>query len=367
MRILHVITALNRGGAENHLADLVRGQLAAGHRVSIAYLKGDGWWAETLRASGADISDLGLRRWIDPLALLRLVAAVRRFQPEVVHGHLTPAEPYAWAARCLAARRAAFVVSKHNDDPCGLERGYRPVTRRITTRARRVIAISAAVARFLPPLGVDAGRIRVVRYGLDGAIWGQPNQTAIANLREEWGGTVVIGCVARLVPQKAHEVLLAGFARAATPAWRLVLVGSGPLESALRTEAQRLGIAGQLVWAGQRSDMTEVMGSFDALALTSIYEGFGLVLLEAMAAGRPVVASAVSAIPEIVGDDGVAGVLVPPRDPDALAGALRRVVDPAVAAAMGAAGRRRVAEAFSLGTMVAATDAVYAEALSCAG
>lgn len=365
--ILHVITALNRGGAENHLADLVRGQLAAGHRVGVAYLKGDGWWTETLRAAGADITDLGMRRWLDPLALLRLVTAVRRFQPEVVHGHLTPAEPYAWMARCLAARRAAFVVSKHNDDPCGLERGYRPVTRRVTTRARRVIAISAAVARFLPPLGVDSGRIRVIRYGLDVAAWVRPDPAAVARLRTEWGGTVVIGCVARLVPQKAHEVLLAGFARAATPAWRLVLVGSGPLECVLRAEAQRLGIAAQVVWAGQRSDMAEVMGSFDALALTSIYEGLGLVLLEAMAAGRPVVASAVSAIPEIVGDDGAAGVLVPPRDPAALAGALRRVIDPAVAAVMGPAGRRRVAEHFSLASMVAATDAVYAEALACAG
>lgn len=367
MRILHVITALNRGGAENHLADLVRGQLAAGHRVGVAYLKGDGWWAESLRTAGADIVELGMRWWLDPRVLRRLIAAVRRFRPEVVHGHLTPAEPYAWAAHAFAAHHAVFVVSKHNDDPCGLERGYRPVTRCVTTRADRVIAISAAVARFLPPLGVDAGRIHVVHYGLDAAVWMQPDRSAVARLRAQWGGTVVIGCVARLVPQKALDILLAGFARAATAEWRLVLVGSGPLEGSLRAEAQRLGIAAQTVWAGQRSDMPEVMGSFDALALTSIYEGLGLVLLEAMAAGRPVVASAVSAIPEIVGDDGAAGILVPPRDPEALAGALRRVIDPAVAAAMGAAGRRRVAERFSLANMVAATDAAYAKALTCAG
>jgi glycosyltransferase involved in cell wall biosynthesis len=364
--ILHIITALNRGGAENHLADLVHGQLAAGHRVGVAYLKGDGWWAEALRRAGAEVVALGMRRWIDPLALARLVSATRAFRPTVIHGHLTPAEPYAWAVHALAGRGAALVISKHNDDPFGYERGYGPVTRRFTTHARRVIAISDAVARFLPPLGVDPSRIRVIHYGLDGDRWRRPDSSAVAQLRASWGGEVIIGCVARLVPQKAHDVLFAGFARAARPSWRLVLVGSGPLEAGLRAEAERIGIGPQVVWAGQRSDMAEVMGAFDAFALTSIYEGLGLVLLEAMAAARPVVASAVSAIPEIVGDDGAAGVLVPPRDPEALAAALRRITDPATAAAMGAAGQLRVARRFSLAKMVAATDAAYTEALACA-
>lgn len=367
-RILHVITSLERGGAENHLVELMRGQLAAGHRVAVASLKGDGWWGAELRRDGIAVSDLGLRRWLDPLALFRLVRAVRAFRPDVVHGHLPPAEPYAWAARRLGAPTAALVISKHNDDPFGIERGYGLITRRITSRAERMIAISDAVGRFVVPLGVDPRRIRVVHYGLDGVRWAAPDRASVAALRSAWSGdapdAVVVGCVARLVPQKAHDVLLTGFARAAGPAWRLVLVGSGPLEGELRALAGRLGIAERVIWAGQRSDMAEVMNAFDLFALTSIYEGLGLVLLEAMAAGRPVVASAVSAIPEIVGADGAAGLLVPPRDPDAVAAALRRLADPATAAACSAAGRARVRSRFSVAAMVAATDDVYHQALA---
>jgi glycosyltransferase involved in cell wall biosynthesis len=360
--VCHVITALERGGAENHLVELARAQRAAGLDVSIASLKGDGWWGARLRAEGLRIDDLGWRGWRDPRPIARLVRLLRRHRPDIVHGHLLGAEPAAVIAHAIAAPRAALVITRHNDDPLGLERGLGPVTRLLTRRARRVIAISDAVAADLARRGIARDRIDVIRYGIDPQPWMQPDRAAATALRAAWGGRVVVGCIARLVPQKAHEVLLEAFARASAPDWRLVLVGSGPREAELRALAEHLGIAARTVWAGQRSDMPEIVHACDVLALSSVYEGLGLVLLEAMAAARPVVASRVSAIPEIVGPD--AGLLVPPRDPDALAAALARAADPAVAAACGAAGRARVLRDFTVEAMRAATAAVYRAALA---
>ena len=140
---------------------------------------------------------------------------------------------------------------------------------------------------------------------------------------------------------------------------RLVIVGVGPLMEELRQLADELGIASHVEWAGFREDIAAVMAGFDIFALTSLYEGLGLVLLEAMAAGVAVAATRVGAIPEVV-VDGETGLLVEAGKPAELAAAFQKLSDGTVRARMGEAGRRRVIEHFTLERMWKETDELYA-------
>ncbi|MFL5538547.1 MAG: glycosyltransferase, partial [Longimicrobiaceae bacterium] len=374
MRVLHLITTIDRGGAENHLVDLVRVQRAAGLEVTVAWLKGGGYWAAELRRLGARVAPLGMRFYGDPRALLRLRAALREARPALVHAHLPPAELYARAAlRGSVLGSLPLVISKHNDTDFVQRTRWSalPLARWAGRRAGAIIAISEAVrARVLGErLAAAADRVVTIHYGLDPAPFAARDEDAVRRLREAWGvppGAVLFGTAARMVPQKSLHTLLEGYARLRRDhpgaGARLALVGTGPLEPALRAQAAALGIGHECVWAGFREDIPTVMQALDVFALTSLWEGLGLVLLEAMAAGRPAVASRVSAIPEIV-EDGRTGTLFPVGDADALAAALAGFLDPERRRACGEAGRRRAA-LFSVARMAEATLEVYRRVLA---
>jgi len=369
MRILHVITTINRGGAESHLVELATGQAARGHAVAIAYLKGDGYWTERLRQAGIHVARLRLSRYGDLRPLLRLRRLLREWRPDLVHAHLPPAELYARLALLGSGRRPPLVISKHNDEPFYYWPALEGLGRWVARRARRMIVISDAVRAYMRDrLGISDALMRTVHYGIDPRPYDAVDPQASERLRAAWGaepGDLVIGTVARLVPQKALHVLLTAFARFAATAQcrsRLVLVGNGPLLGELQALAHQLGIGDAVVWAGFRDDIPTVMAAFDVFALTSIYEGFGLVLLEAMAAGRPVVATAVSAIPEVVAD-GETGLLCAVGDANAIAAAFRRLEDAALRGRLGEAGRARAREVFALDRMTDATLAIYRDCL----
>lgn len=369
MRILHVITTIERGGAENHLADLARAQAEEGHTVAVAYLKRPPYWQPAFTAAGIEVVALGMRRYGDPRPAYRLRRAIMRFRPDVVHGHMPPAELYARVA-LLGLPQIPFVISKHNDEPFYSGRYADTLGRWVARRAARIIAISSAVNTYTLARGFrPAAQIVTVPYGIATSPYRDVDPITTAALRASWKvptDALLFGTVARFVPQKSLHDLLQGFAlyrnqigRAA----RVVLVGRGPLEAELRALAERLGIADEVVWGGFREDIPTVMRALDVFVLTSIYEGLGLVLLEAMAAGKPVVATRVSAIPEVV-SDGVTGLLVPARDPAVLAEALARMNGEGVRENMGQAGRARVEADFDLEVMVTRTQNVYTESIA---
>ncbi|HEY9721458.1 MAG TPA: glycosyltransferase [Oscillatoriaceae cyanobacterium] len=366
MRILHVITSINRGGAENHLVELVRGQRAGGHQVAVAYLKGDGYWHGLLESLGCEVKALGLRFYGDlrPLVVLRLL--IKSFAPEVLHAHMPPAELYTALAR-QGLVSTPMVISKHNDEPFYRGPGERWLTEWVARQASSVVAISGAVNRyFAGAYRTVAPKLRTIHYGIEAQAFAQVDTAAVAALRAEWGVTsheVLIGTVARLAPHKALHVLIDGFARFLRDGGaeaRLVLVGRGPLEASLRELCERHRLGDRVVFAGYREDVPTCMHAFDVFALSSIYEGFGLVLIEAMAAGKPVIATAVSAIPEIVVPDET-GVLVPSADDQAFAQAIAKLSDAAMRERLGRKGRQRVMEHFDQGPMVERTLSLYQE------
>ena len=257
-----------------------------------------------------------------------------------------------------------MLITKHNEERFCNAPGQRALGRWVARRAGRVIAISDAVKRYKSGsgLGIPAQQLQTIYYGIDAAPFALAAETPPLAPDE-----LVIGFVGRLVPQKDIATLLRGFALFADASVkaRLVIVGEGPLMGELRALADDLGISSRVEWTGFREDIAAVMGAFDIFARTSLYEGLGLVLLEAMAAGVAVAATRVGAIPEVV-VDGETGLLIGPGQPGELAAAFRKLSDSTVRTRMGEAGRRRVLQCFTLERMWRETDELYARSTAAA-
>lgn len=372
MRILHVVSTLDVGGAEVHLLSQVRGQVARGHSVRVAYLLGQGTLVEEFHGAGAE--------WVGSVG--RGLAAPWRLRPharwaEIVHSHLLRADFLTAPAVLLSGRRRRWVSGKHNDERALLSPLVSRLHGVVGNLPARTIVLSDHVGRFTAEHGrVRPDALRRVYYGIDPEPFARAaamDAEERAALRAELGFApqhVVFVCVARFAPQKAHDVLLAAFERARerAPDARLLLVGGDPFgDGRERTEAlaRSLGLSegGRVVFAGIRRDVPRLCGAADVFVMSSLWEGLGLVFLEAMAARLPVLATDVSAVPEVV-RDGETGRLVPARDAHALAaGMVELAGDPELRARLGRRGAEVVEETFGLDRMVDETLAVYRELL----
>ena len=377
LEILHVITTLDVGGAEMHLLSQVRGQCARGHRVRVVYLKGKGTLREDFLAAGAD--EVGLLPSLPgmPFALASLVRG-----RDIVHSHLLKADMVTALVTTLAGRRAHLVASKHNDEQVL----QRPLVSRVHgvlgNLPRRTIVLSDHVGRFIQRHGrVREADLRRIYYGLDRTPFeaAAADRAAALAARTELGigeEEVVFTCVARFAAQKAHDVLIRAFhsARHALEGrreLRLLLVGDDPFgDGRQRAEAlaRELGLTdtsgrGPVLFAGIRRDVPRLLAASDVFVMSSLWEGLGLVFLEAMATGLPVLSSRVSAIPEVV-VEGETGLLVPPGDSAELGQAMERLAgDEELRGELGRSGHQRVVEHFNLDRMVDETLEVYRETL----
>lgn len=363
LRLLLLVTELRPAGAERVVQELATRLDPARYQVVVASLRSpggdDGDVARALAAAGVPVVPLRMRGKLDPRGPWRLVRLVRRLRPHVVHAHLFHAN---LAARLLArAAGAGRVISTVHV----VERRRLPARfalERLTARLDdRTACVSEAVARFARErLGAAPGRLVVVPNGVDLARFAAlpAREAARADLGLPGEG-LVVGALGRLDPQKGLDVLVDAFARvrASTGApVTLALAGAGPEEAALRARVARLGLDGRVRFLGHRPDVPRVLAAMDVFCMPSRWEGFGLALVEAMAAGRPVIASHVDSLPEVLGD---AGVLVPPDDPAALAGALGALLDdPRRRDDLARRARARAAR-FDVAAMVAAWEAVY--------
>jgi len=363
VKVLHLITTLDVGGAEMHLLDLVRGQTARGHAVRVLYLKGKGTLAPDLREAGAG--------YVGPAGLAGIFRSSR--WADLVHTHLLKADAAGAVVATLAGRRSVLVSSKHNDEKI-LERPLISILHGLLGRLPvRTIVLSDHVGRFFTEHGrLDPARLRRVYYGIDPTRFEDAaSSSAVRDAAREGLGfgrdDLVFVCVARFAPQKAHDVLLRALCEVQDARVRLLLVGDDPFGDGRRSAealAAELRLGDRAVFAGIRRDVPALLAASDAFVMASLWEGFGLVFLEAMAAGLPVVATRVSAIPEVV-VEGETGLLVEPGDAPALSRAINALADdPELRARLGRAGRARVRERFALDRMIEETLDVYAEVLS---
>jgi glycosyltransferase involved in cell wall biosynthesis len=271
--------------------------------------------------------------------IARTLAAYARLRPDVVNSHNWPAHRYAVLARPF---RATIALTIHGENSATTARASRPIV-------DGVIAVSTRVGeRFLE----RHPRWERARFAtIDNGVQLPPSPARGS------GGGKVIATVARLDAVKDLGTLLAALAR--LPDVELLLVGDGPERVPLQELAAALGLGARVRFLGYRRDVAQLLDGADLFALSSLTEGMSLAVLEAMAAGLPVVGTRGGGMPDVV-DDGVTGLLVPPRDPAALAAVLRTLLDdPVRRAAMGAAGRARVEQKFSLATTAQAYVAAY--------
>ena len=218
VHVLHVITGIDRGGAENHLFDLVRHQRASGMAVTVAYLRGNGYWAAPLRALGVEVHALGLRCYGDPRPLIRLRRVISGAELDLVHAHLPPAELYCrFALLGISVERLPMIVTKHIDEPFCKLPGHLQIGRWVARRAARVIAISKAVRTYLTDfyLRLPPEQVVTIYYSLDAAPYlaVQPVEEGMGNLGGDYrgrdGGAAGGAEVARHADRRFRRIRLA--------------------------------------------------------------------------------------------------------------------------------------------------------------
>ncbi|NUR85551.1 MAG: glycosyltransferase, partial [Nonomuraea sp.] len=313
MRVLHVITGLEAGGAERQLRDLV-----ARHTVTaeVAALTRPGLISHTIRDLGIPVHHLGMTGNTDVRVLPRLWKLIRRGDYDVVHTHLFRAGLYGRLVARLAGV-PAIVASEHSIGEHHLE--GRPITGPVRALARGgerlghvTVAVSSAAARRLQGWGIPRDRIEVIANGIDPQAFRfdeSVRRTARSHLTIPSQMTV-IGGVGRLEPGKRFDVLVD--AVAAVPDTVLLLVGDGPERAALLARARGLGIANRVVFSGQTREVPALLSAMDVFAAPSCEETFGLAVVEALAAGLPVLYGACPALEELPREEAPGARRLPP-------------------------------------------------------
>lgn len=355
MRIAHVIsTPAGFGGAERITLSLVQAAIDDGHQAVLLnpFAVDPSVSILSIAARSADYRGR-------PASLARELPSTRRwlrhelsvFRPDVVHAHLFHAAALVASLPNLSQR----ILTHHQG--AFFDYSRRPVRKWldgvIGKRFDRVVAVSASAERFLiDAYGYPAHKVIAIPNG-----WtGDPVP------RQYGDGDPVIICAANFRAEKMHSVLLDALAivRAAVPSVRLILLGDGPLRADLEALVERLRLKEIVSFEGAVTDVWSWYARADVVAISSSYESFGMAALEGMAAGLPVIATRVGALPELV-TDGETGLLIPPGDSKALADAIFRLTSsPSEARSMGEAGRLR-ADQFSMKKMTHAYLSLYKE------
>jgi len=365
--ICHVTVGLGIGGIEQLLVDLVSRRDRAKFSYSVCCLVEGGPREEQLKELGAPIHHVHGTSASDPRTLFRLARLFRRLRPDILHIHCPLYASWVIPAGLLGGV-GKIVASVHNTY---WHTGAKLAAVRLLAALQRrwvakTIAVSAAVADYVRAEGCSsADRVTVIHNGIDLSRF-HP-ESAEPRLRRELGldaNVPIVGVVASLTTQKGLSHLIDAMAliSAQCPGAHCVLIGDGPLRQALESRAHALGLANSIHFLGRREQVERDVVDCDVFVLPSLWEGFGLVVAEAMALGVPVVASDLPTIAEVAGSGGSA-VLVPPAHPRAIAEAVLDLLsDRERRDEMGRRGRQRARE-FDVGRMVARVEAVYDEIL----
>jgi len=358
MRSVHIDTAQSWRGGQNQVLLTVTGLAEIGHQpVLVAHQDGQ---LRRRAEEGLRFVGFSPRSEFDVHAGWQLARVFSEMQPEVVHAH----DPMAVALTAMAlkmgnglANKPLVVASRRVDFHLKRHAFSKWKYRHVDV----FIAASALIAAVLRDDGIAADRIEVVHDGVD--VQAIERQDLVDAHAAFWlpAGAPLVGNVAALAPHKGQRHLVAAAARVVRdlPDVRFLIVGEGELRDALTRQIKDLGLDRHVFLTGFRADAIGLMKSFDVFTMSSVTEGLGSAILEAMALSRPVVATRAGGIPEAV-EDGITGLLVPPHDEAALATALVTMLrDPLLRTQLGAAGRVRVEREFGVEQLVSGTAGVY--------
>jgi glycosyltransferase involved in cell wall biosynthesis len=363
IRVVEVLATGTSGGAQEHLFGLVTRIDHSRFDVSVVSLS-PGSAVRKLERAGFPV--LVLDEPDDAIAVGALAAYLVEIRPDVIHNHMYRAELVGTRAAIAlgeVGHRRPYIVSTVHSSRVRSEED-REMLRVLTPRMDQLIAVSTAIEAKLEAEGRTTAPIRRIYNGVDLSRY--ENQEPCCTLPEEYGlepGSQIVGVVARLEPEKGHPTLLEAWPAVlrSVPDAYLLIVGEGSRRDALEALARDLRIAHRVVFTGRRDDVPAVTAALDVAVLPSYREAQGLSILEALALSRPVVASNVGGIPEVI-TDGITGLLVPPHDPDALAAAIVRLLrDHPFADTLGRAGHDMVHDRFDITVMVGLVQQIYEE------
>lgn len=364
-RIAHVIPSLQVGGLQKIVVRLV-GHFQPRMDHLVVTPSGDG----PLRAqfpTRVPVRSLADSRRSGKWNAVRMARLFRAYRPDVVH-----TRNWTCIDAIIGARLAGVPVVIHGEhgreasDPEGRNAFRRRVRRLLGPLVTEFVTVSRDLARWLTSdVGVPPAKVTHIYNGVDTGAFSPGDQHEARKglgLPQE---PIVMGTVGRLDPVKDHRGLIEAFHRlAGRQDTRLLIVGDGPCRPELERRIDELGLRGRVRLLGERDDVNVILRALDIFTLPSLGEGISNAILEAMAAGLPVVATHVGGNPELV-DDGVTGFLVPSRSTNSLAAALQRYLDdPGLIRRHGDAGRMRTLNDFSLSRMFAAYDALYSRVLA---
>jgi glycosyltransferase involved in cell wall biosynthesis len=358
LKVALLIATLDQAGAEKQLTLLARNLPRDQFDVDVVALVRGGHYADELRAAGVRVHVLGKRWKLDPGALRALRSLLARLAPDVVHSWMFTANAYARLA-CGGRGAPPIIVSERGPDDWK-SRWQHWVDRWLVARTDLLVVNAPEVARQAAARGFPADRVRVVANGL--AVGPAERDTIALDARIRPTARVV-GYVGRLAGGKrvADLIAAASLLRETYPEVAFVVAGDGPERAALERRAADLGLGDLVCFVGHRADAAALMSRFDAFWLASENEGMSNSLMEAMAAGAPVVVSDIPGNRDLVAD-GVTGCTVALGDPRAFAEATVRLWrDPARTAAMTAAAAERVAREFAVERMVERYASLYRE------
>lgn len=377
---MRVIARLNVGGPAIHVVNLNSGLNC--NRFESVLLSG------TENPGEGTMLDYALAHGVQPIvipeivgeatfkardlkALSSLVQLLRRVHPDIVHTHTAKA---GFVGR-VAARLAGVPIVVHTYHGHVLHGYYSPrktdlLRRMEQTLARftdQIVTVSDLVKRDLVTYKIaPADKIRVIPLGFDLAPFASAHRLR-GQFRQEFNlnGEPLIGIVGRIFPIKNHRLFIDAAARVlqTNSNARFVIVGDGTLRAEIESQARELSISDHILFTGWRQDMPRIYADLDALVVSSDNEGTPVSAIEAMAAGKPVVATWVGGLPDII-KDGETGYLVPPKNADALARGIRRVIDnPSEKARIGQAARAAACERFAVTRLIAETESLYLDLL----
>lgn len=366
IRVVELLATGSSGGVQEHVYNLITRLDRQRYDVSVLALSG-GPGARRLERTGVPVCVLD--DMSDAEAVEAVAAHLAAVDADVVHNHMYRAEVVgtqaAWALAAAGRRRPLVVGTVHSSRIRA--DADRDLLRRLTPRMDHLVAVSRAIVRKIEDEGRRGAPISLIYNGVDLARYSE--QEACCTLHREYGiasGSQIVGVVARLEPEKGHPTLLEAWPTVleAVPNAHLLIVGEGSERTSLELQALGLGISRSVTFTGRRDDVPAVTAALDVAVLPSYREAQGLSILEAMALSRPVVASAVGGIPEMI-EHGRTGLLVPPRKPAALAASIVRLLtDHPYADTLARAGHDLAYERFCVELMVRAVETIYDEAVA---
>ena len=367
MRILHIYKDYHpvMGGIENHLRWLAEAQAARGHDVTVLVTNPAGLETTVREENGVRVIRAARLATVASTPLsLSLPLILAREGPDIVHLHFP--YPLGELSEWFLRRGRAAVMTYHSDvvRQAAILRLYTPLLKRVLKQAARILTSSPNYIQSSPWLRPLAHKCTVVPLAIDVSRFSAPRRAEVASIRQRFSGPILL-FVGRLRYYKGLDYLIQAMKNVDAT---LLIVGSGPEAARLGAMSYELGVAHKVHFLGDISDalISAYYQAADVFILPSSHrsEAFGIVLLEAMAAGTPLVSTELGTGTSWVNQDGVTGIVVPPRDSNALAGAIRRLLeDESLRREMGARAQARARAEFNLPVLVKRVEQVYEEVL----